>query len=45
MRARAFNMFFTAGLRVAEKRFLANAAITDNMVQLQRKEKGKKKGI
>ena len=30
-----FNMFFTAVLRVAEKRFLADAAITDNMGQLQ----------
>ena len=30
------NMFFTAVLRVAEKRFLADAAITNNMVQLQR---------
>ena len=39
-----FNMFFTAVLRVAEKRFLANAAITDDMAQLQRKEKGEKKG-
>ena len=39
-----FNMFFTAVLRVTEKRFLADAAITDNMVQLQRKEKGDKKG-
>ena len=39
-----FNMLFTAVLRVAEKRFLADAAITDNMVQLQRKEKGEKKG-
>ena len=39
-----FNMFFTAVLRVAEKCFLADAAITDNMVQLQRKEKGEKKG-
>ena len=29
-----FNMLFTAVLRVAEKRFLADAAITDNMVQL-----------
>ena len=38
-----FNMFFTAVLRVAEKRFLADAAIMDNMVQLQRKEKGEKK--
>ena len=39
-----FNMFFTAVLRVAEERSLADAAITDNMVQLQRKEKGEKKG-
>ena len=39
-----FNMFFTAVLRVAEKRFLADAAITDNMVQLQRKEEAEKKG-
>ena len=39
-----FNMFFTAVLRVAGKRFLADAAITDNMVQLQQKEKGEKKG-
>ena len=40
-----FNMLFTAVLRVAEKRFLADAAITDNMVQLQRmKEEGEKKG-
>ena len=39
-----FNMFFTAVLRVAEKRFLPDAAITDHMVQLQRKEKGEKKG-
>ena len=39
-----FNMIFTAVLRVAEKRFLADAAITDNMVQLQRKEEGEKKG-
>ena len=39
-----FNMFFTAVLRVAEKRFLVDAAITDNMVQLQQKEKGEKKG-
>ena len=39
------NIFFTAVLRVAEKRFLADAAITDNMMQLQRKkEKGEKKG-
>ena len=39
-----FNMFFTAVLRVAEKRLLADAAIMDNMVQLQRKEKGDKEG-
>ena len=40
-----FNMFFTAVLRVAEKRFLADAAIVDNMVQPQRKkEKREKKG-
>ena len=39
-----FNMFFTAVPHVAEKLFLADAAITDNMVQLQRKEKGEKKG-
>ena len=38
------NMFFTAVLRVAEKRFLADAAITDNMVQLQRKKEGEKNG-
>ena len=40
-----FNMLFTAVLRVAEKRFVSAAAITDNMVQLQRKQdKGEKKG-
>ena len=40
-----FNIFFTAKvLRVAEKRFLADAAITDNMVQLKRKEEGDEKG-
>ena len=40
-----FNTFYTAVLRVAEKRFLADASITDNMVQLQRKKKkGEKKG-
>ena len=37
-----FNMLFTAVLRVAEKRFLADAAITDSMVQRQRKEKREK---
>ena len=30
-----FNMFFAAVLRVAEKHFLADAAITNNMAQLQ----------
>ena len=39
-----FNMYVTAVLRVAEERFLADAAITDNMVQLQRKEEGEEKG-
>ena len=40
-----FNMFFSAVLRVAEKRFLAGAAFTNNMVQTQRKkERGEKKG-
>ena len=39
-----FNMFFTAVLLVAEKRFRPDAAITDNMVQLQRKVKGEKEG-
>ena len=34
----------TAVLRVAEKRFVADAAITDNMVQLQRQQNGEKKG-
>ena len=38
-----FNMFFTAVLRVAEKRFIADAAIMDSIVQLQRKEKGEEK--
>ena len=38
-----FNMIFRAGLRAEEKRFLADAAIMDNMVQLQQKEKGEKK--
>ena len=36
-----FNMFFMAALCAADKRFLADAAIMDNMVQIQRKkEKG-----
>ena len=40
-----FNTFSTTVLRVAEKRFLADAAITDNTVQLQRnKEKREMKG-
>ena len=40
-----FNVFFTAVLRVAENRFLADAAIMENAVQLQRKkERAKKKG-
>ena len=30
-----FNMFFTAVLRAAEKRFLSDAVIMDTMVQLQ----------
>ena len=39
------NMFFTAVLRVVEKRVLADAAVMDNMVQLERKkDKGEKKG-
>ena len=37
-------MFFTVVLRVTEKRFIADAAIMDSMVQLQRKKaKGDKK--
>ena len=40
-----FNIVFTAVLRVAGKRVLADAAVMDNMVQLQRKKgKGEKKG-
>ena len=40
-----FNMFFTVVLRVAEKRFLADATIMENMVQLERKkEKGETDG-
>ena len=40
-----FNMFFTAVLRVAEERFLSDAAVTDNMVRLQRKKEiGEKRG-
>ena len=43
-RANAVQHVFHGGTACAEKRFLADAAITDNMVQLQRKEKGEKKG-
>ena len=40
-----FNAFFTAVLRVAEKHFLGDAAITENMMHLQRKkENSEKKG-
>ena len=39
-----FNMFSSAVLCVAEKRFVADAAIADNMVQLQRKKESEKKG-
>ena len=40
-----FNFFFTAVVRVAEKRFLSDAVSTDTMVLPQRKkEKGEKKG-
>ena len=38
-----FNMFFTAVLRVVEKPFAADTAITDSLVQLQRKQEKKKK--
>ena len=38
------NMFFTVVLRVAEKRSPADAANTDNMMQLQRKAEGEEKG-
>ena len=46
MRARAtgVQLCFTVVMRVTEKRFLVDTAITHNMVQLQRKEKGEKKG-
>ena len=40
-----FNMFLTVVLRVSEKRFLADAAIADNVVQLLRKkEKSERNG-
>ena len=39
-----FNMFFTAVLRVAEKRFLVDAAITDNMVQPTKEGEGREEG-
>ena len=35
-----FNIFFTAVLRVTQKRFTGDTVIMDNMVQLQRKKKG-----
>ena len=38
-----FYIFFTAVLRVAEKRFTADAVIMDSMVQLRRKKEGGKK--
>ena len=43
---RLFKLFFTALLRMAEKRFTADAVIMDSMVQLQRKKekRGEKKG-
>ena len=45
-RATAIQHFFTAVLRVAEKRFTADAVIMDSMVQLQRKKEkgGKRRG-
>ena len=45
MRARATHvyMFSMAVLSVAEKRFLADALITDNMMQLQRKGQTREK--
>ena len=39
-----FNVLFTAVLRLAEKRFLSDAAIMDNMMQLQRKKEEWEKG-
>ena len=43
---RLFNIFFTAVLRVAEKRFTAGAVIMDSKVQLlrEKEEGGKKEG-
>ena len=38
-----FNMFFTAVLRVAGIRFAADKAITDSLVQLQRKQEKEKR--
>ena len=38
------SMFFTAVLRIAEKYFLADAAFTENMVQLQRQKNCEKIG-
>ena len=42
-RATAVKHIFTAVLRVAGKRFIADAAVMDSMVQLQQKKNGKKK--
>ena len=38
-----FNIVFTAVLCLAEKGFIADAAIMDSIVQLQRKENGENK--
>ena len=38
------NMFFTAALRVPDKRFIADAAIMDSMVRVQRKKGEKNSG-
>ena len=43
-RATAVEHGLAGGTAVAEKCFLADAAVMDNMVQLQRKKKGEKKG-
>ena len=40
-----FDLFFTVVTRAAEKRFLADAAMTDNKVQLQRIEICEKKAL
>lgn len=38
-------MLFMAVLHVAKKRFIADAAIVDSMIPLQRKEKGEKRRL